>query len=188
MFGWLMKKLRPAAPEWTCRMGWRVLTYQEGEQWLSLQIEPMSDAPCRVYLPDDARWQVHAPAWARDRRALIVQRLQQVAWNRALTWQDSPRANFWQRHVLQPVDGSLEATPGGQQLQNLWLFHPDSPARWSRQDAKRAWCAGAEQMCKQASGWVNIDVRERVPGSVFQDLELPTLSRNPRVTLSFVAA
>lgn len=183
MFGFFKKQ-----PAWNCLMGWRVLTYEEGQQWLSLQIEPMKDAPCRVYVPTAGQWQAEAPAWARELRGVVLERARAVRWNRDVVWQESARARFWQRHVYNPVAGSLESTPGGQQLERMRLFHPDSPARFSRHDSKRAWCAGAEQMCLQVAGNVDIDQREVIPGSVFQEIELPALGRNPRVRLNFAEA
>jgi len=186
MFGFFRKTPQtPAAPALQCLMGWRVLTCQIGENWLSLQIEPMNDGPCRVYLPTAAHWEAQAPQWARGRRDEVLRAARAGAWNRDLLWLESERARFWHRHVYDPVEGSLESTPGGRQLERMRLFHPGNPARFSKQDAKRAWCAGAEQMCLQAQGDVNIDMREVIPGSVFQEIELPTLKRNPKVTLAF---
>jgi len=169
-------------------MGWRVITYQQHEVWLSLQIEPMRDGPCMVYVPSAEVWQAQAPEWARAQRADILERMRQIAWNRDLSWAESPRAMFWHRHLHNPVDGSLESTPGGRQLEGMRLFHPDSPARFARRDAKRAWCAAAEQMCLQVSGRVNIDQSEIIPGSVFQEVELQALKRNPNVSLCFAEA
>lgn len=186
MFG-LFKK-RPAATargtaEWTCWLNWRVLTYQEGNQHLSLQVEPMSMGPCRVYVPSPAAWQRQAPDWARGRRDEILQRVRSIAWNRDLDWPDSDQATVSGLHAQTPVPGSLESTKGGQQLQALWLFHPDSPARFSKYDSKRAWISGAEQMCLQAAGPVPVHVSAVIPGSVFQAVELPALRRNPKVHL-----
>lgn len=48
-------------------------------------------------------------------------------------------------------------------------------------------CALTERVCKQASGWLNCEPRALVPSSVYRDIELVTLSRDPNVTLSFGA-
>lgn len=184
MFGFFKK--RPAATdrgtaEWTCLLNWRVLTYQEGPRCLSLQVEPMKQGPCRVYVPSEAAWQRMAPDWARGRREQILQRARSIAWNRDLDWPESDDATVSDLHAQDPVPGSLESTPGGQQLQAMWLFHPDSPVGWSKADSKRVWMAGAEQMCLQLSGEVPVHISAVVPGSVYQDVELPALRRNPRV-------
>lgn len=184
MFGLFKKRTKRHArgtDTWTCVMDWRALTYQEGAQFLTLQIEPMSQGPCRVYVPSEAAWQRRAPGWAQGRRSEILQRVRAIAWNRDLEWPESDYSTISDQHAQTPVPGSLESTQGGQQLQSMWLFHPDSPLRWSRQDSKRVWLKGAEQMCLQLSGDVPVYISEMVPGSVFQDVELPALRRNPRV-------
>ena len=184
MFGFFKKRSAATTrgtDDWTCVLNWRALTYQEGTQFLSLQVEPMNQGPCRVYVPTQAAWQRQAPAWAQGRRDEILQRVRSIAWNRDLDWPESDHSTVSDLHATTPVPGSLESTQGGQQLQNLWLFHPDSPARWSKADSKRAWLAGAEQMCLQLSGEVPVHISEVIPGSVYQDVELPALRRNPRV-------
>lgn len=187
MFGFLRKR-QPSIPPWSCLMGWRVLTYQEGAQWLSMQIEPMKHGHCRVYVPGPAAWLARAPVWARGLRETVLERVSGIDWNRDLQWCENERTNFWHRHVGEPVDGSLESTPGGRQLEVMRLFHPDSPLRFSKAEAKRAWCSGAEQMCLQARGKVSIDARELIVGSVFQEVELPALKRNPNVELALAGA
>lgn len=182
MFGFFKKRPTSRGHDgWTCLLNWRVLTYQEGSRCLSLQVEPMKQGPCLVYVPREAAWQRMAPDWARSRREQILQRARSIAWNRDLDWPESDDATVSDLHAQDPVPGSLESTPGGQQLQAMWLFHPDSPVGWSKADSKRVWMAGAEQMCLQLSGDVPVHISAVVPGSVYQDVELPALRRNPRV-------
>lgn len=184
MFGFF-KKSSSNAKDWACHMAWRVVTYQEGERWVSLEIEPMKDAPCRVYVPTESAWQASAPDWAKDKRAAILQRMKQVAWNRDLEWPESEKSLAYDLHARQPLDGSLESTQGGQTLMGMRLFDPDSPVKFSKRDAKRAWCTGAEQMCLQISGEVSPVVTRVIQGSVFQEIELPALRRNPNVKLNY---
>jgi hypothetical protein len=191
MFSFFRKS--PSAPAldnspWRCRMGWQVVTYQEGDAWLSLQVEPMKSGPCRVYVPGEQAWAADAPAWAASRRSEILERMRQMAWNRELVWIDGENTRFWHRPVTSPVPGSIESTPGGQQLESMWLFHAGSPGRFTREQAKRAWFAAVEQMCLQVAGPVKLDQSAVIPGSVFQEIVLPTLRRNPKVTLSFAGA
>lgn len=181
MFGLFKKRPARGTAEWTCILNWRVLTYQEGRRFISLQVEPMHQGPCLVYVPTEQAWQRKAPAWAQGRRQLILERARSIAWNRDLDWPESDDSTVSEVHAQEPIPGSLESTKGGQTLQDLWLFHPDSPAGWSKADAKRAWLAGAEQMCLQVSGDVPVHISEVIPGSVFQSVELPALRRNPRV-------
>jgi len=185
MFGLFRKPAPQPTQLWQCRMGWQVLTYQEADRWLSLQIEPMKHGACRVYVPAERAWAADAPPWAQTHRSVILARLQAVAWNRELVWEDSEAARFWHLPVTSPVPGSLESTPGGQQLERMWLFHPDSPGRFTREQAKKAWFTAVEQMCLQVSGRVNLAETAVIPGSVFQEIVLPTLRRNPKVELNF---
>lgn len=43
-------------------MGWQMVTYQEGDHWLSLQVEPMKRGPCSIYVPGEEAWAADAPA------------------------------------------------------------------------------------------------------------------------------
>lgn len=187
MFGLFRRQAPQTTQPWQCRMGWQALTYHEADSWLSLQIEPMKDGACRVYVPGEKAWAADAPPWAQTHRSVILARLRQVAWNRDLQWIESETTPFWHLPVTTPVPGSIESTPGGQQLERMWLFHPDSPGRFTREQAKKAWYAAVEQMCLQVSGRVNLDQSAVIPGSVFQEIVLPTLRRNPKVTLNFAA-
>lgn len=171
---------------WRATMGWLVLTYQEGHAWLSLPIEPMHDSACQVHLPGRWAWRWLAPAWARDRRETIVSRLRGMAWNRDLAWHTSDAAEFWPRTVFDPQPGSLPATPGGQELERMWLFQPEVPNGWTRPNAKRAWLAATEQMCLSTSGPVTLRRSALVKGSVVQKVVLPALRSNPRVRLTVV--
>lgn len=187
MFNFLREKLPSrGAKAWS--MGWQAMTYCEGQDWLSLRIEPMKLGPCQVYVPGAQAWWALAPDFAKQRREELLQKARSTAWNRDLVWLEDNSTHFWHRPVNRPVPGSLESTPGGHELQNMWLFHPESSARWSRQDSKRAWCLATEKMCSHSAGAVNLDPGAIIPGSVFHQVVLPSLRRNPRVTLSLAQA
>ena len=188
MFGLFRRKPTAPASPYGYRLGWRVLTVTFGDQWLSLQVEPMRDGPCRVYVPSATRWRADAPAWARDLREVLLAGARAVPFNRDLDWPESDDALFWPLPAWVPADGSLESTPGGQQLSSMRLFDADNPSRFSRAQAKQAWCKGAEAMCRQVKGPVNIEQTAVVPGSVFQTIELPALHANPRVQLHYIGA
>ena len=112
----------PETGQWSFFMGWRVLTCQTGNDWLSLQIEPMAKSPCRVYLPSEPAWKAKAAGWAKDRREAILARLKEVEWNRDVEWPESDHSSFWPRHVNDPIEGSLESTSGGSLLEQMGYF------------------------------------------------------------------
>lgn len=185
MFG-LFRKNRQEQDQWSFFMGWRVLTYQVGEKWLSLQIEPMARGSCRVYVPSEWAWRAQAPDWASDQRKVILSRLKRIEWNRDIEWPESDKSSFWTRHVEDPIYGSLESTPGGRELENMRFFQPESRGNVPKNFAKEAWCGVAVEFALQASGRVTLDVSETVEGSVFREIELPALRKNPNVVLDFI--
>ena len=81
------------------------------------------------------------------------------------------------------IRGTLESTPGGQALGERRLFEPGS--KTTHQEAHKVWHEGARMFAEQAKGSVTIYAREVVANSVFQTVELPTLKKNPNVTLVF---
>jgi hypothetical protein len=168
-------------------MGWRVLTFEVENNWLSFQIEPMAFSPCKIYVPGQDTWIREAPDWARANRGFILESLKNVPFNRDVIWEERESAHFWPRHVANPPSGSLESTPGGKQLESLRLFQPESRSKATKEFAKKVWCKLAEKFATQASGKVTISESSPIEGSVFREIELPTLQKNQNVTLNWTA-
>jgi hypothetical protein len=166
---------------WAARMGWRFVTYTEGQRSLTFQIEPMAKGADIVYLPDADTWAKNAPAWAKVRSAEIISRLQSTGWSRDLVWSLEMGTAFLAGD--QPLPGSLESTSGGQYLEQLQMFAPQSG--YTHAQAHEIWHAACEKFAAAASGRVTIMEAGVIPDSVFQAVELPALSANPQVTLIF---
>lgn len=167
---------------WTARMGWRYVVYIEEEQILKFSIEPMVNTPDWVYVPDEASWQQLAPTWAAQRRAEILKRLQSIKWNRHLVWLDTPDGSM--STTLNIVPGSLESTPGGQELESKRFFDPGCIL--SPDEAHRAWETAARYFAERLSGRVNIYQKgSLIPNSVFKEIELPILQANPNIELVY---
>ena len=176
----LLKKLFGQSATWSAQMGWRYVAYFEGEQSLSLSIEPMVNTPDWVYVPDEASWQQSAPDWAKDRRDEILARLKSMRWNRQLIWKESEEQPI--SAYLGPVSGSLESTPGGQDLESRRFFDPKSPV--TPDMAHQAWEKAARLFAEGVRGKINIyQAGDIIPSSVFQLIELPALQANPQVDL-----
>ena len=171
----------PGGDGWTARMGWRNVSYLEGRQMLTLQIEPMASGPDTVYVPDAQAWLQSAPSWARSRGGEILLRLKSIAWNRELIWEESPQSEFLTDDA--PLPGSLETTPGGQKIEGDRLFHPTS--RMSHEQAHHIWHVLARRFAEAAQGRVTLYASTVIPNSVFEVIELPALRANPNVTLEF---
>jgi hypothetical protein len=175
------RKPEPESAAWSAGMGWRYVTYREGRNALTLQIEPMAQGADVVYVPDAERWASGAPAWARARAAEIVERLKSIAWNRELVWRVVPVSGFLEGDL--PIAGSLESTPAGRQLEQLRLFEPNG--RFTHAQNHEVWRTACRRFAEGATGRVTIFADTVVPDSVFQVIELAALKANPNVTLDF---
>ena len=165
-------------------MGWRYVAYIEGENSLSLSIEPLVKGNDLVFVPDEQSWLKLAPPWARERRAEILERLISVAWNRNSTWLEG-------EYVFSPLGpnlddampNSLEATPGGQALENMRMFEPGS--RVTHKQAHKMWREAARTVAERAQGQVTVHTAGVIPNSVFQAIVLPVLKKNRKVTIIY---
>ena len=166
---------------WSARMGWRYVSYSEGDVSLSLSIEPMVKGADRVYVPDQPSWLKDAPSSTRESRAEVVSRLKSVAWNRKLEWQECECSLMLGQHNVIP--GVLESTPGGRALEERRLFEPGS--KITHAEAHKIWHEAARMFAEMAKGSVRIYMKELIPDSVFEAVELPALKKNPNVTLVF---
>ena len=166
---------------WTARMGWRYVSYVEGDVSLWLLIEPMVKGDDHVYVPNEASWLKGAPSETGRRRLEILSRLKSIAWNRNLAWHDCECPLHFGPHEV--IHGTLESTPGGRALEDRRLFEPGSKVKHDH--AHDLWHEAARMFAEQAKGTVTIFMGEVVPNSVFQAIELPTLKKNPQVTLVF---
>ena len=166
---------------WSARMGWRYVTYVEGQRLLSFQIEPMAVGADIVYIPDLQTWSRSAPSWASARASEILARLKSVAWRRELEWSESVDASFLTSD--RPVPGSLESTPGGQHLEAQRLFYPESTLTHAQ--AHAVWHLAEHRFAEAARGRVTIVANGVNPKSVFGAVALPALRANPSVTLDF---
>lgn len=163
-------------------MGWRYVAYTEGNDSLYLQIEPMVKGNDLVYVPSESSWLKVTPSWTSERRSEILSRLKSYPWNRKLTWEECDDCKlFLGPHKV--LRGSLESTPGGQALEEERLFEPRSNVTHKQAHAK--WHQAARMFAEQATGIVTIFAPELIPDSVFVAIELPTLKKNPNVTLVF---
>ncbi|HEY0049382.1 MAG TPA: hypothetical protein VGB68_08870 [Pyrinomonadaceae bacterium] len=178
---WGEKNSSPVGGDgWSAEMGWRYVSYIEENTAIALQIEPMARGEDIVYVPDEANWLKSAPDWARQRREEILARLKSVMWNRRLVWQQG-KGSFGASRF---VPGSLESTWGGQRLEKRRMFHPGS--KITHEEAHELWHDAARLFAGQARGEVTIfKGAQGMPGTVFQEVELPALEINPNVTLVF---
>jgi ribose 5-phosphate isomerase B len=69
-------------------IAFRYVKYFEGENDLELQIDPGLKKPSVIHVPSPERWRSQMPAWARDRRELILERLKSKCSHMQLDWKE----------------------------------------------------------------------------------------------------
>ena len=168
--------------QWSTRMGWRSLSYLEHPQVLIFRIEPMSRGGDLVFIPDADAWRRLAPEWARQRAGEIVARLKSINWCRELHWRRGAATAFLE--TVEPMPGSIEATPRGRELEQRALF--DSGSKIGHAQSRLLWHAACSDFAATMQGRVAVTERAIIRHSVFDAVELPVLRANSRVTLLFV--
>src|SRR6185437_13090230 len=147
----------PRVQPWSSRMWYRFVTYREGDNVLSLDVDVMADGPDMVFVPSADAWDRTSPPFARGRRDDVVERLKGVKWNRELVWEESDAASCSSHDPSSSVvPGSIESTPGGKFIEQQNLFGPDSPVSFA--EARTVWSQAEVQHAAQASGRVTLFV------------------------------
>ena len=69
-------------------IAFRYMKYFEGKNELELQIDPGLKKPSVIHVPSPERWRSEMPAWARDRRDVILERLKSKCSHMHLDWKE----------------------------------------------------------------------------------------------------
>ena len=189
LFGSKKRSDTPGAEDgsWQARMGWRYIAYKEGKMMFGLEIEPMVTGADTVYVPTEAQWEQDKNVNALP-RTQVIRNLQSIPWNRELTWKETDGASILSADssLLDIViAGSLESTKGGHELESLRLFEPGKDIPFEK--VRKIWLILERRFAEEARGEVTIFADQPgIPNSVFREITLPTLKKNPHVTLNFI--
>ena len=69
-------------------IAFRYVKYFEGDKDIELQIDPGLKEPSVIHVPSPDRWRAEMPAWARDRREVILERLKSKCSHMQLDWKE----------------------------------------------------------------------------------------------------
>ena len=69
-------------------IAFRYVKYFEGENDVELRIDPGLKEPSVIHVPSPERWGSEMPAWARDRREVILERLKSKCSHMQLDWKE----------------------------------------------------------------------------------------------------
>jgi hypothetical protein len=173
---------------WQARMGWRYIAYKESRIPFGIQIEPMVTGADVVYVPLETIWLQESNLKPLSKQQ-VIRNLQSLSWNRELIWQETENVSFLPvNSVLEfVVPGSLESTQGGQYIESLRLFEASRTQNLSFEQAREIWLIMERRFANEARGEVTIFAEPQgIVGSVFHEVALPLLKKNPHVTLKFV--
>lgn len=167
-------------------MGWRYISYCDGEEKLVFVVEPMFGTEDIVYLPNEETWNKNVPQWAKENRETIIENIKEIKWNRNLKWIEDENADVFSmsKEENTSFEGTLEGTKAGQDLINLNLFNSNSllPA----EKVHELWCVLERKFAEQAEGEVSIYSNEIILNSVFQAITLKALIENTKVVLNIM--
>ena len=200
LFTWLFRRRKPE-PEipipkfaaikgrpgrWSCRMGWRYVSYSDPDIGVYFQVEPMVEGPDTVNLPTQEKWAAKVPASAAKHRLEIIERLKTIQWNRELEWVESSLSfGVMDADNRLPVSpGSVESTEPGKILEQRRFFEPDATMPFEQ--ARAAWIEEERKFAATARGRVTIfESTVSNPRTVFAAVQVPALKANPGVVVDW---
>ncbi|MBU3102326.1 MULTISPECIES: hypothetical protein [Clostridium] len=167
------------------KMGWKYLSYINGEEKIVFKIEPMVGEADIIYTPNDEIWKACDSKWASQNRKKILNDIKSVEWNRNIAFNE---CNIGLKCM--PVDkteieeGTMESTKAAKEFQTLYLFDPDKKVE--KEQAHELWCTLEKRFAKGVEGKVTIYANSIIENSVFNKISIVTLLENDKVILNIV--
>jgi hypothetical protein len=164
-------------------MRWKQVKYMNGGHSASFEIIPMFQGKDIILFPNARIWAESQNAFSDQERLEIIFLLERIAWKRDIRVIEADVAAEINSNSA-PVSGSLESTPGYQEMAAKNLFDPQSPL--SKSEVKEIYCILEKRFAEGASGAVAIPKNVILPGSVLSEVSIPALKKNRNVRLSLV--
>lgn len=164
-------------------MQWKQVKYINGGHSVVFEIVPMYQGKDIIIFPNSQLWTESQNVFSDQERLEIIFLLERIAWKRDIRVVEaniSPDINS----NASPVNGSIESTPGYQEMAAKNLFDPQSPL--SKSEVKEIYCILEKRFAEGASGMVTIPKNVILQGSVLADISIPALKKNRSVHLNLV--
>ncbi len=164
-------------------MQWKQVKYINGGHSVVFEIVPMFQGKDIIIFPSAQLWTEAQNVFSDQERLEIIFLLERIAWKRDI-------------HVVEanvtpdidsksgPVSGSIESTPGYQEMAAKNLFDPQSSL--SKSEVKEIYCILEKRFAEGASGTITIPKDVVLKGSVLEQISIPTLKENRNVNLQLI--
>jgi hypothetical protein len=164
-------------------MQWKQVKYMNSGHSVVFEIVPMFQGKDIIILPNTQLWSESQNIFSDQERLEIIFPLERIAWKRDVRVVE---ANFTPDidSNASSVNGSIESTPGYQEMAAKNLFDPQSPL--SKSEVKEIYCILEKRFAEGASGMVMIPKNVILQGSILEKVSIPALKVNKNVELSLI--
>lgn len=166
-------------------MHWKNVQYIKGNRKLVFDIEPMVNYEGIIYFPNEEQWKNIKKEFSMEERLEIIFLLERINWKRKikiLVLNIPIKVIDTSETIIQ--EGTLESTVGGRKIEADNLFDPTS--QLTIEQVHEIYFALERKFAESAKGIVTIYESFKNEQSVINKISLPTLEKNPNVTLKIV--
>lgn len=164
-------------------MQWKQLKYMNGGHSVAFEIVPMFQGKDIIIFPNTQLWTEAQNVFSQQERLEIIFLLERIAWKRDIRMAEANVTPDIDSYAS-PVSGSIESTPGYQEMAARNLFDPQSPL--SKSEVKDIYCILEKRFAENASGIIHIPQDIILKGSVLAEVSIPVLKANKNVVLNLV--
>lgn len=167
------------------KMGWKHVSYTDGNDKVVFNIEPMIGEPDIIYVPNDEMWMRCLKTWVRESKNEILNNIKSIKWNRDIVFNECDVGL-----TCMPIDkneieeGTIESTEAAKEFESFNLFDPDKKVE--EEQAHELWCTLEKRFAEEVKGKVTIYANAIIENSVFNRITIKTLLENDKVALNII--
>jgi len=166
-------------------MGWKYLSYIQGDEKIVFNIEPMVGEADIIYIPNDEIWKESSIKWASGNKNEILRTIKSIDWNRDIVCNECDiclRCMSTDKDEIE--EGTIESTEAAKEFQSLYLFDPDKKVE--KEQAHELWCTLEKRFAEEVEGKVTIHANSIIENSVFNKITIATLLENDKAVLNII--